>query len=69
MICITGITSSVAKTFRGRIVFGPKCLLGFSNQHAKSDKAGMSYQNQCCSDTASLLDCTGIEATAHLCLV
>ena len=42
-------------------------LQWISSQHAKVDNAAMSYQNQFCSDTASLLDFTGIEATAHLC--
>ena len=41
-------------------------LLLISNQRAKADNAAMSYENQYCSDTASLLDFTGIEATAHL---
>ena len=41
-------------------------ILLISNQRAKADNAAMSYENQYCSDTASLLDFTGIEATAHL---
>ena len=62
----SSLSSAALRESPNPILVHSLMLLLISNQRAKADNAAMSYENQYCSDTASLLDFTGIEATAHL---